>query len=236
MGEIRGIRKGAQWGRRADGPPDLEVSGGDAELAAAVLANPGALFGFVAGPGSDLAATLGLIGGAPASVRRHSGDRDRSERIEVSLDALAVTTPEMGDRLAVASVVIGHPPDRTRRWDRRHPVHVVVDGRAHDLAVTGLIAMTAQHLGGNRVVPRGHPGDGRAEVQWFALEPKDRVKMRARLGTGEHLDHPQVGATPFRTMTVEGRRPLALALDGVSAPPSATVSVAVVPGAFRLLI
>jgi diacylglycerol kinase family enzyme len=214
-----GIRKGVTWGTTTEQPSDVDVAGSDADLADAVLRHPRALIRFLPSAESDLAATLGIVAGNTAA------------RIEVALDALRV-----GERLGVASVVVGVSPSRTRRWHRRRTIRLEVDNRTRTAKVTGVVAMTAQHLGGARIIPRGHPGDGRAEAQWFGLAPRDRAAMRARLGTGDHLGHPDVGSAGFRSLTLSSDRPLAVSVDGVAIPAVSTVVIEVVPGAFRLLI
>src|SRR5258708_10769329 len=53
-------RPGEPWGGPTSSPPDLEVDGGDADLAAAVARRPGLLVRFRPDASSDLARAIGL--------------------------------------------------------------------------------------------------------------------------------------------------------------------------------
>ena len=61
-------------------------------------------------------------------------------------------------------------------------VAVTADGRPVGAGrATTVAVMNGQFLGDDDVAPRGHPGDGRAEVVVLAVPPKDRKAMRERL-------------------------------------------------------
>lgn len=216
------VRKGQPWERPASGAADLAIRGRDADLARAVVEHPGSRFEFEP-TASDLAATLGLHRGRTGSA------------LELDVDALRITT-DAGVDLAVAWVIMGVDPRTIRWWHRRRKVVIEHDGRTESVAVSGVVAFVAQHLGGMRVVPRGHPGDGRAELQWFALAPGERTKMRTRLPTGDHLDHPEVGTCTFRTLTLRSRRPLPIRIDGESRTTAREVRIEVVRGAVHLVV
>ena len=57
---------------------------------------------------------------------------------------------------------------------------------------------SGQYLRGIDVVPRGHPGDGRVEVQVYAVAAGERAGVRARLPQGVHLPHPDITQTTGR--------------------------------------
>jgi hypothetical protein len=226
------IRPGQEWAQPIDGPPDLEVTGDDAGLARAVahahvhgLACPLVLFRPL--PTSSLARAVGLPpGGTP------------HPHVALPLDALAVAAGEhYGQRLAVNAVVSGPPPLRVRA---RHPlvdVAVTADGRP----VGGARATTVAVLGGQFVgeadlAPRGHPGDGRAEVVVLAVEPKDRKAMRARLPRGDHVPHPGITIVSARTVRIEWAVERSYEVDGYGVGRRRVLEIAVVPGAFRLLV
>jgi putative lipid kinase YegS-like protein len=219
------IRKGEPWGRPITGPPDLEVRGGDPDLAAAVQSRPGARVRFVAGEGSDLALAVGLAG-PPA-------DASTASETELPVDGLVVD----GDELAVNMVVLGHPPDRLRLWHRRVPCRVTVDDRVvFDAPATTVVVANGQFLRGLDVVPRGHPGDGRCEVQVYALRAGARAKMRRRLRLGDHVPHPEIHQVSGKVVTARFGAPRPLEVDGRSRPPGAEITVRVVPEALVLLV
>src|SRR5437764_11238254 len=107
------VEKGVAWGRPAAGPPDVEVAGGDAALAAALADHERPRVWFRPDDASDLARAIGL-----APDVRTPGNRPDPEvpgATELALDALAVETPEGAVSLAVNAVVLGTAPDRQRR-------------------------------------------------------------------------------------------------------------------------
>ena len=216
------IGRGTPWGEPESGSPDLEVRGGDAELPAAIAAQPGALVRFVPDTTSDLARAVGL-----AAATSPAG-------IALPVDALEVN----GDVRAVNAVVLGRAPGRLRWATRRAPMRVVVDDREVFAGrATTIVIASGQFLEGSDVIPRGHPGDGRLEVQVYALRRGERRAMRARLPRGAHVPHPRIVATGGRRVEVELETgPLTLTTDRVPVGTARRLSVAIVPGAVRLLV
>jgi hypothetical protein len=174
-----GLRPGQPWGSEVSGPADLEVAGGDRMLASVLgrgVVDP--LVRFAAAPDSDLARAIGLVtGAAPAGLA-------------LPLDVVDISV----GGVAVNSVVIGVAPDRLRAWHRPAGLSVEIDGAPVDARqATTLVVMNGQYLRGRDVSPRGHPGDGVAEAQLYALRPgRDRRRPRRQ-------DHrPAAHAAPRR--------------------------------------
>ncbi len=191
------IEKGKPWERPASGPAAWQVEGDDAALAAAVRDQPGARVGFRPDPTSDLARALGIH--APAFDGDASHD---AGSLELGIDALRVTADDR-DLFAVNMVVVGTPPDRTGWFTGAPELRVEVDGRVvHDGPATTVVVASGQYLRGQDVVPRGHPGDGRAEVQVYAVPRSQRAGVRSRLPQGVHLPHPNVTQTTGRRIDV----------------------------------
>jgi hypothetical protein len=219
-----GIRKGIAWGTPSSRDPDLVVVGGDADLAAAFATQPGARFGFEPDAASDLAATLGLRPGSePAGL-------------ELRIDVLWIALDEREEIAVCANATSGCRPEALRRSTRRRECQITIDGQARRLRAAGVVIANAQHLDRMRIVPRGHPGDGRAEAQWFGLGPAQRAKFRDRLPTGDHLDHPDVGRTSFRTLAVGWNRPAPVRLDSRPVGTAKLARVRVEAGALRLCV
>lgn len=221
------VRPGQPWGVEASGPADLEVRGGDDVLAAVLargLADP--LVRFAAAPGSDLARAVGLVAGAPPAG------------MALPLDVFDVVIDGTADRVvAVNSIVVGVAPDRLRRWHRRARLSVEIDGGAVDtVTATTLIVMNGQYLRGFDVSPRGHPGDGVAEAQLYALPPGARRAMRSRLPTGAHLPHPGISVRRARQIAVRATGPVPLEVDGVAGGRITGLTVTLRPSAYRLLV
>jgi diacylglycerol kinase family enzyme len=180
--------------------------------------------GFRPNPSSDVARALGVhtLG---------AGTHD------LPLDALAVDA-DGREFFGVNMVVVGTAPDRTRSWTRASRLRVEVDGRpVHDGPATGVVVASGQYLRGNDVVPRGHPGDGRLEVQVYSVAPRERAGVRARLPQGVHVPHPGITQSAGRRVQVlAAGRPLALEVDGLAAPAAVRVTVELVPEAFVLVV
>jgi diacylglycerol kinase (ATP) len=229
------LRPGQPWGTEESGPADLEITGGDGMLAAVLgrgLADP--LVHFAAAAGSDLARVVGLVAGAATTG------------VALPLDVLEVVDVvgpgEGGDptpqaAIAVNSVVVGVPPDRLRAWHRPAGLMVEIDSAAIDAAgATTLVVMNGEYLRGLDVSPRGHPGDGVAEAQLYALPPGTRRAMRARLPAGAHLPHPGITVRKARRVTVRAARPVPLELDGDDAGRVTALELRLRPAAYRLLV
>jgi diacylglycerol kinase family enzyme len=139
---------------------------------------------------------------------------------------------------AVNMLVVGVAPDRANWLTASPALRVRTDDRvAHDGPATAVVVASGQYLRGSDLVPRGHPGDGRAEVQVYAVRRGQRAGVRARLPQGVHLPHPDIAQTSGRHVEIRADRgPVPLEVDGVPAPPAAHVTVEVVPGAFVLVV
>ncbi len=228
--DVGGIRKGEPWGKAVSEGADEIVIGGDADLACRIDLTKSKIIAWTPDSSSDLATTLGLTkAGAPKPAHASRGHA-------LPVDALSVRIDGANPMWAVSSVAVGQTPNQTRRWHRRRAFALRVDNRQKSVSATGVIAMNAQHLEGLRVVPSGHPGDGKAEVQWFGLAPVDRAKMRKRLALAEHLGHKDVGSATFRQLTVEFARRRSVCIDGVPFSAAYRVEISVVAAAFQILI
>jgi putative lipid kinase YegS-like protein len=220
------IAKGEPWGSPATTPADHEVSGDDRALAAAVAEHPGALIAFTPDASSELARTVGL------GPDNDGGDDDR-EAMDLPMDVLA-----LGDgTLAVNMVVFGTPPDALSRFTKRTALHIRADGKIwfNDRGTTVVLAI-GQWLHGIDLVPRGHPGDGRVEIQAYRLEPGERRGMRKRLPQGAHLPHPRIPNRTARMVEIEAEEPLPLEVDGEVLGPVRRLRAEVRTGAYRLLV
>jgi hypothetical protein len=238
------IRPGEEWGTPTDAEPDIEIAGDDVTLAHAIAAAPRALIRFRPDPHSDLARAVGLRPepdpGEPDPGETDPGEPDRGEpepgkagRIELPLDALALHD----GTLACNMCVLGTPPDRLRWRSPAAEVEVRLDGRPWFAGrASTIVIAVGQFLRGLDVVPRGHPGDGRAEVQVYELERRERRPMRARLATGAHVPNPRIHQRSARTIEVHCASGLACEIDGAARPAVDGVEVEVVPGAYHLLV
>jgi hypothetical protein len=216
------IKPGEPWGRPTTAPPDLEVAGGDADLASSAARSPGALVRFRPDASSDLALAVGL--GVDPVV---------ALGVELPLDLLRVDDGPVASNM----IVLGIPPETLGRFTRRFGANVRVDAKPvfHGPCTTVVIS-TGEFRHGLDLVPRGHPGDGRAEVQIYAVPARQRRALRARLATGTHVPHPGVTQRSGARVTVSLDRRVPLEVDGLPAPATDLVDVTVVPNAYRLLL
>jgi hypothetical protein len=204
-----------EWGSVSpvEGEAARRVVGGDAELALAVRAEPGRLFEFVPDATSDLARALGIRAGTP------------SGGLVVPLDLL-----ECSDgAVAVNMIIVGTDPAR-QRWCTR-----AIDLGLDSPATAAVIALGQFHRGAD-LVPRGHPGDGRAELHVYRVPAGARAAMRRRLATGSHLPHPGIEQRSVRRVELRAERPLAALVDGRPHQFTGAVTVTVRPAAYRLVV
>ena len=221
------LKPGQPWGTEEAGPADFEVSGSDAMLSSVLgrgLTDP--LVRFNPSPGSDLARAVGLVAGAAPTG------------LALPVDLLDAVTGEGSDRIvAVNSIVIGVAPDRLRPWHRPAGLSVELNGLALDAEVaTTLVVMNGQYLRGFDLSPRGHPGDGVAEAQLYAVPPGTRRAMRSRLATGAHVPHPGITIRRARRVTVRAARPILLEVDGRARGRVTDLELTLRPAAYRLLV
>ena len=221
------MRAGEPWGEPLD-PSDevVDVYPGGIDMAIAIAAgeHPGAVLRFrpVAGA-CDFARAIGL-----------TPETGRARTTVLPCDLM-----ELGPGLyAINAVVLGLRPDWLRWWHRAHPVTVEVDGRAVGPArATTVVIANGQFVRGTDLSPRGHPGDGRVEVQVYALRPGERRAMRARLAVGDHVPHPRITQASGRRIVVRwGDGPRPADVDGREVPTRDGVTIEVRAGGARVLI
>jgi len=239
-GDAPALRPGQPWGAPFSGEVDVTVSGGDADLAAAIVGRPGVRVAFEASPGSQLARAVGLPR-SPAVTRPGrtvDGWLLPLDAIEIELAPEVGGPPAAGGpALAVNAVVIGAPPGRLTWRARSRNVVVHADGRpVHSGPATTVVVANGQYLDGADAVPRGHPGDGRIEVHVYALRRGERRAMRARLPRGAHVPHPRLVAATARRVELALDGPWVAHVDGVETPLTGTVRLSVKPGAYRLAV
>ncbi|MEZ5169663.1 MAG: hypothetical protein R3A49_02820 [Acidimicrobiia bacterium] len=246
-----GVEPGRPWESPTAGEGPRVVEGVDAELAAAWHEDPGSVIAFRPDASSDIARVLGTttrtsgteptapgdrvvaldgmwcVGEIPPSLSSRPADR-RRERLERPVSEFP----------AIGTVVLGTPPDRLGRLSRSFHVRVAVDGREVFAGkMTTVVVASGEFLRGADLVPRGHPGDGRLEVQVYTLERRQRKVMRERLATAGHLPHPGILERSGRRVEVTvptGSWPLEA--DAVPRAPVSGLEVTVLPGAVRLAL
>lgn len=249
-----GIQRGTPWEELSGDSDPRVVEGIDAELALAWHAEPDGVIEFRPDPSSDIARVLGT---AATGAGRAGTPTRGPERQVVALDTMwcvAKAPPSTSSRSidrrrersdtptaefpAVGTVVLGTPPDRLGRLSRSFRARVAVDGReVYAGRTTTVVVASGEFLRGADLVPRGHPGDGRIEIQVYALDRRQRRVMRQRLRTSEHVPHPDVHQNAGRRVEVTvptGAWPLEA--DAVPRAPASGLDVTVLPGALRLVL
>jgi hypothetical protein len=80
------------------------------------------------------------------------------------------------------------------------------------------VVANGEYLRGRDVVPRGHPGDGRLEVQVYSVAAGQRRRMRSRLATGTHVPHPGIRTTQGSHAVVHWHGQARFEVDGTRRP------------------
>jgi hypothetical protein len=221
------IRKGEAWERPAAGPPALTVRGGDADLADAVTGHDGIRVALEPTPDADLARTLGVAAGGAADAPVH----------DLLVDALRVQCDDMSEHFGVNLLTVGTAPDRLSWRAPRRAVTVMVDGRVvHDGPAAGVVVANGQYLRGADVVPRGHPGDGRIEVQVYAPARRESDAVRRRVRVGDHLPHPGIRQAGGTAVEIHAPSGLPWELDGRAHTAARRFVVAVAPAQFVVVV
>ena len=228
------IKPGDEWGRPTDATADLECHGDDQALATLITAEGTPPLVRWSPVDSDFARSVGLH-------PNHTTPRTDGGGIELPVDALAFVLAGGGKVThlwGINAAVLGVAPTKLSRFHRQRPVTVVVDGRTVFTGnATTVVIANGQYLDGSDLVPRGHPGDGRVEIQVYALTPGERAPMRRRLPSGTHLPHPRITTTSGRSIEVTtGDRPWPLMIDGSPGTSVHLLGAAVRSPAIRLLI
>ncbi len=229
------IAKGQPWGSPSAGPAHIEGTGDDAALARLVEhVGPGRLVRFRPTETCNLARAIGLRSDpGPAGVAPAP-----DPTTALPIDVLRVLAGEQfGQRLAVNSVVLGIDPSALRRRHRSIGVAVSVDGRVLPVtSATTVAVMNGQYLGSSDLAPRGHPGDGRAEIVVFDVPPDDRREMRSRLASGTHVPHPAITIVSGHMVRITFAKAVTLTVDGHLIGSRADVSVEVLASQVSLWV
>jgi hypothetical protein len=145
---------------------------------------------------------------------------------------------------------LGSPPDR--REMQRLPIDAIVvtaDGHRHTAVAHVVVrrswwrgrvvaAMNVDHLGSWNVAPRAHPNDGRLDLIEVdvAMRLRERWQARARLPSGTHVPHPRIHTSTAAEAAWEFDRPQAVWVDGVRVAAARSITVAVEPDAFVVVV
>jgi diacylglycerol kinase family enzyme len=135
-------------------------------------------------------------------------------------------------RLAVNMVVLGTPPERMGRFTTTFPL----DSAGTSKPVLCAVLANGQFRLNHDLVPRGHPGDGVAELHLYRVPRQQRAALRSRVAEGTHLPHPDIEQRRVREFHLHGLRPVRLELDGIPAGPTKSLTITLLPNAYRLLL
>ncbi|CAN5268886.1 hypothetical protein BH18ACT4_BH18ACT4_06100 [soil metagenome] len=201
------VEKGKAWGEPGPLPPDGVIVGSDAEARAVVER---------ARRANQPVPPLGLLAGDLCRTLGGRGDRARlhsPDAIRVAVDLGAVL---LDGRL---HWFVAHLVAR-RSWWR---------GRV-------FVAMNAEWLGSWDVAPRAHPCDGLLDTLDTTMPAGERIKARARLGTGTHVPHPAIRERRSAAVQVEFDAPVPIRLDGDRVGNARALSVRLEPDALVCVV
>lgn len=201
------IRRGEDWGEAGGLGPGGVLVGSDAE--ARMLIEE-------ARRTNRRPPELGLLGGDLCRTLGGRGDADaiRSPgawRFDVDLGAVLL--------------------DGRLFWFCAHLV-----ARRKGWAGEALAAMNAAWRGTWNLGPQAHPGDGLLDISHGCLSTSDRLRALRRLGTGDHLPHPQISCHRTGAFQVAFQGPLMVELDGQPVQRASNLSIRVEPAALTVVV
>ena len=108
--------------------------------------------------------------------------------------------------------------------------------RRRGWAGEALVAMNAAWRGSWNLGPKAHPGDGLLDISHGRLSIGDRLRARRRVGTGDHLPHPQIRYHRTAAFQVVLEQPLMVELDGQPVLRATNLSIRVEPAALTVVV
>ncbi|MCY3578625.1 MAG: hypothetical protein OXH53_15065 [bacterium] len=99
-----------------------------------------------------------------------------------------------------------------------------------------LVAMNAAWRGGWNLGPKAHPGDGLLDISHGRLSARDRLRALRRVGTGDHVPHPEIRYRRAAAFQVELKEPLMVELDGQRVQKASNLSIRVEPAALIVVV
>ena len=201
------IERGQDWGIPA--PPGSlgEIASSNAELRELVETQhlKGEPHSIIGLTGGDLWKALG----APSGGRERL---DSSAARQVSIDLIECRLDER-HCLAAAHLLVLH-----NWW--RGPVTAV---------------MNTEWRGTWRVTPRAHPNDGWLDLLEGDLPVRQRLLLRQRLLTGDHLPNSVLTGGRIKEFSRDFTRPMRVIVDGVEEGPCLSLSLTVLPDALTII-
>ncbi len=108
--------------------------------------------------------------------------------------------------------------------------------RRRGWAGEALVAMNAAWRGTWNLGPRAHPGDGLLDISHGRLSTGDRLRALRRVGTGDHLPHPQISYRRVGAFQAVLEQPLMVELDGRPVVRASNLSIRVEPAALTVVV
>lgn len=235
------------------------VAGGDGtvhQLLPALLARRLQLALLPGGTGNDLARALGL---GPLGWRDALAHAQQAPAVPMDLGELVVAggsaQPFMSSLAAGFDAAIARRAQAAPRWLRGqprylwatlneisrlrvHPLRLEADGALlHDGPMLFASSLNTPSYGsGMPVAPGARIDDGTlALLRVGAFGRLGALAMMPLLLSGQHLRHPRVRLSHFKTLRLRSPAPVPLALDGEPLPPAADLTVTVRPAALQVV-
>ncbi len=108
--------------------------------------------------------------------------------------------------------------------------------RKRGWAGEALVAMNAAWWGRWNLGPKAHPGDGLLDISHGRLSTADRLRALRRVGTGDHLPHPQIRYHRTGAFQVVLERPMMVELDGQPVAKASNLSIRLESAALTVVV
>ena len=162
---------------------------------------------------------LRTLGGRGPADSARNGDPEDREMVAAPVDLIGLRLDGEAPGQAVAHVLVRSP--RRRGGMLRGAI---------------IMVMNAEFMGTWDVAPRGHPNDGRVEIVscTAALGVRQRLAARRRVGSAEHVPHPDIDTRSVTEASWTFDRPMVVVADGHRIRTARTLDIVVRPDAGTL--
>ena len=108
--------------------------------------------------------------------------------------------------------------------------------RKHRYTTKGALVMNAQWYKSRRVAVRAHPSDGKLDIVFSDLEPRQFLLAAKRSRSGNHIPHPDIRVQKVQNHTLDYPHPMRIYADGVFIGIESTIEIGIDHRAIKVVV